>query len=68
MKNKKAQLNNFGDWFKAVVTLIFGIILFTALKDIINPSLLSTFKSLGIFLIIIGIIIFIISLVPKRRY
>lgn len=69
MKNKKAQLNTFEDWFKALITLVFGIILFSALKDIIDPSLLSTFKSLGIFLIIVGVIILIISLInPKRRY
>lgn len=68
MKNKKAQLRNFEDWFKGFISIIFGIIFVTAIIKISPPELVSTFKNLGAFLIIVGLIILIISLVPRRYF
>jgi len=64
--NKKAQLRDIEDIFKAIVTGIIGIIFLTVLAPIVSPVILSSFVNLGIFLIILGVIIAVISILKKR--
>lgn len=63
--NKKAQLRNIEDIFKAIITGVIGIIFLTALSPIVSPLTLSSFVNLGVFLIVIAVIIAIISIIKK---
>jgi hypothetical protein len=68
MINKKGQLNNFEDYFKAFITLIFGIIFLFAIIEVVPTKTIEVFKDLGFFLIVVGVITLIISLIPRRYF
>lgn len=64
--DKKGQLKNFGDLFKAIIIGIIGIIFLRALVPLVSTAIVQSFTNLGIFLIVIAIIIAIISFLKKR--
>jgi len=68
MRYKKGQLNSIEDYFKAFVTLIFGIIFITAIIETAPQEIVQTLKSIGYTLIVLGFIILIISLIPRRYF
>ncbi len=51
------------DFFKAAVTIVVGIILASAFSSLLSPEILKSFISLGVVLIILGVVMGIIWLV-----
>ena len=66
MKNKRGQIRNFEEGFKALVSLIVGIIMISAIVSVSPPETMQIFKDVGAWLIVVGIITLIISLANKR--
>lgn len=67
MVKNKGQINLQGI-FKALVTAIIGIIFLSALAPIVAENISQNFINLGIFLIVAGVIVAIISLIRPQRF